>query len=146
MDLAALFATAFLAATIVPFSSEAALAGLVALSPAAWALYVAVASAGNTLGSVANWGIGRALAAGRERPWFPVKPATLDRARAAFARFGTWSLLFAWVPWIGDPLTVAAGLLRVPLPRFVALVGVGKTARYLAVAWGAREVATLVGG
>jgi len=141
MELAALFATAFLAATIVPFSSEAALAGLVVLDRDGWPWLVMVAAAGNILGSIANWGIGCALAAGRERPWFPVRPATLERARATFGRFGTWSLLFAWVPWIGDPLTVAAGLLRVPLPRFIALVGIGKTARYLAVAWGALEVA-----
>jgi membrane protein YqaA with SNARE-associated domain len=141
MDLLLLFATAFLAATVVPMSSEAALAALVALDPGAWVLLLAVATAGNTLGSVVNWGLGRALAAGQGRPWFPVRPESLDKARRWFGRFGAWSLLFAWVPWVGDPLTVGAGLLRVPLGVFVALVGTGKLARYLAVAWAARALA-----
>jgi membrane protein YqaA with SNARE-associated domain len=140
MDCLLLFATSLLAATIVPMSSEGALAAAVALRPAEWGVFLAVATLGNTLGSVINWMLGRALAAGQGRRWFPVSPESLEKARQRFQRFGTWSLLLAWVPWIGDPLTVAAGVLRVPLGLFVALVLTGKFARYFVVAWAAREL------
>ena len=89
-----------------------------------------MASLGNTLGSVANWALGRFLLAFRDRRWFPVKEAAYERARRALLRWGLWSLLFAWLPFVGDPLTVAAGALKVRLPVFVLLVGLGKTARY----------------
>ena len=140
MDFLVLFATSLLAATIVPMSSEAALAAIVAIDPGSWVAFLAVASVGNILGSVINYFLGRAIAAGRASRWFPVSPEAIDKASQRFARFGTWSLLLAWVPWIGDPLTVAAGLLRVPLWIFVVLVGTGKVARYLVVVLSAREL------
>ena len=125
-----LFGAAFLAATVFPFQSEFLLLGLLAAGQhAAWEL-LAVASLGNTLGSVANWALGRFLIRFQDRRWFPVKDAAYDRARRLYLRWGLWSLLFAWLPFIGDPLTVAAGALRVGLPAFVALVALGKTARY----------------
>lgn len=52
-----------------------------------------------------------------------------------YARYGHWSLLLSWAPVIGDPLTVIAGVLREPLPRFLAIVTLAKGGRYLAVAW-----------
>jgi membrane protein YqaA with SNARE-associated domain len=61
---------------------------------------------------------------------------SLDRSRLWFGRFGLWSLLFAWLPIIGDPLTVLAGVLRVGLPYFLVLVTIGKLARYLMIAAG----------
>ena len=133
---AALFAGSLLAATLLPFSSEAMLAALLAARPGeVWPL-LAVATLGNTLGSVINWWIGRFASTYRGRRWFPVAPARLERASRWFGRWGLWSLPFAWVPVVGDPLTVAAGLLRVDLPRFVLLVGAGKALRYAAVAVG----------
>lgn len=133
---ATLFAGALLAATLLPFSSEALLAGLLAARPGEAWLLLGVATLGNTLGSMINWWLGRFAAHWRDRRWFPVGPEKLDRAAAWFRRWGLWSLLFAWVPVIGDPLTVAAGLLRVELGRFVLLVGFGKALRYGAVALG----------
>ena len=125
-----LFAAAFLAATVLPFQSELLLLGLLAAGQhAAWEL-LAVASFGNTLGSVANWALGRFLLRFQDRRWFPVKGAAYDRARRLYLRWGLWSLLFAWLPFVGDPLTVAAGALRVSLPMFVTLVALGKTTRY----------------
>jgi membrane protein YqaA with SNARE-associated domain len=125
----ALFAGAFLAATLLPFSSEAMLAGLLALRPGEALALFAVATIGNTAGAIANWLIGRFAA-----HW--AKADVLARARCWFGRWGQWSLLFSWVPVIGDPLTVAAGLLRVGFARFVVLVALGKAARYALVIWG----------
>ncbi len=121
---------------MLPFSSEAMLAALLLARPGETAVLLGVATVGNVLGSVLNWLIGRFAGHWRERRWFPATPAQLDRAAHWFGRWGAWSLLFAWVPVIGDPLTVAAGLLQVPLGRFVLLVTVGKAFRYAAVAWG----------
>ncbi len=131
--LAGLFATAFLAATVLPAQSELLLAGMQASGAwNAWAL-LAVASAGNILGSCANWLLGRGAARFQDRRWFPVKPAMLERAAGWYRRWGVWSLLLAWVPFVGDPLTVAAGMLRVGFTRFLVLVGIGKIARYAAL-------------
>jgi membrane protein YqaA with SNARE-associated domain len=94
---------------------------------------VLVATMGNTLGSAANWLLGRYLVHFKDRRWFPVKPVLIDRATGWYQRWGLWSLLLAWAPFSGDPLTLVAGILRVNLWLFLALVGVGKLARYLAV-------------
>lgn len=129
-----LFLIAFLAATVLPAQSEVGLAGLVLSGSHRVDLLVAVASAGNTLGALVNWLLGRGIQRFSERRWFPVKPASLDRAIQWYRRYGRWSLLFSWVPIIGDPLTVAAGVLREPLASFLLLVALAKTGRYIAVA------------
>lgn len=128
-----LFASAFLAATILPFSSEAVLAALTVTDGADVVLLWAVASAGNILGAVVNWLLGRFCLRWSDRRWFPVKPTELERAQRWFTRYGLWSLLFAWVPIVGDPLTVVAGLLKVRLVWFVPLVAIGKGGRYAVV-------------
>lgn len=131
---AGLFAVAFVAATLLPAQSEAALGGLIAMGTFSPVALVAVASAGNVLGSIVNWLIGRRIEAFRERRWFPASPKMLDRATGWYRRYGRWSLLLSWVPVIGDPLTLVAGVLREPLWSFVALVAVAKTVRYVLVA------------
>ena len=128
-----LFASAFLAATILPVSSEAVLAGLIATGKGDPLALFAVATVGNTLGSVVNWLIGRGIAQFRDRPWFPVSAERYEAATRQFTRYGVWSLLFAWLPFVGDPLTVVAGALGVPFGRFVVLVAIGKAARYAMV-------------
>jgi membrane protein YqaA with SNARE-associated domain len=97
-------------------------------------LLIAVASAGNTLGAVVNWLLGRGIERLSGRKWFPAKPAELARARRWYERYGRWSLLLSWVPFIGDPLTVIAGTLKEPLWSFLVLVAIAKTGRYLVVA------------
>ena len=133
MDVLALFASAFAAATLLPLSSEAVLAALrVAGGQDVWVL-LAVATAGNTLGSAVNWALGRWALHWRDRRWFPVKEPALARATAWFGRWGLWSLPFAWVPIVGDPLTFVAGALRLRFDLFVLLVALGKAARYAVV-------------
>jgi membrane protein YqaA with SNARE-associated domain len=136
-DLAAyggLFAAALVAATILPAQSELVLAGLLNAGHQSPWLLVAFASVGNVLGSIINWGLGRFLIHLRHRRWFPLKPAAYDRAVGWFDKYGLWSLLLAWVPMIGDPLTVVAGALRVDLLRFTVLVAIGKVGRYVFIA------------
>jgi membrane protein YqaA with SNARE-associated domain len=136
-----LFAAAFLAATLLPLPSEAGLAALIAENAAPTVLLVAVATAGNVLGSVVNFVLGRLLLRLRDRPWFPVDAARLARAQRWFGRWGAWTLLLAWVPIVGDPLTMAAGMLGVRWWPFVLLVTIGKGGRYLLIAWGAATLA-----
>jgi membrane protein YqaA with SNARE-associated domain len=133
-----LFIVAMLAATVLPGSSEALLLALVAKEPAATKTLFIVATLGNTLGGVINWGLGRWLISFGEARWFPFEPRRLARASQLFRKYGTWSLLFSWLPIIGDPLTVVAGLLRVPFSIFVILVCLGKATRYLALIGGLR--------
>jgi membrane protein YqaA with SNARE-associated domain len=133
---AGLFASAFLAATLLPGSSEVTLAGLLAAGKQEPTALVAVATVANVLGSTANWCLGRFFVHYLDRRWFPVTRQSLDRSRLWFSRFGLWTLLFAWVPIIGDPLTVLAGVLRVGLPSFLVLVTIGKLARYLMIVAG----------
>ncbi|MBL6952744.1 MAG: DedA family protein [Alphaproteobacteria bacterium] len=133
-SLTALFLSAFVAATILPAASEAVLWTIIADNPAMLWPAIAVAAAGNTAGAVVNWLLGRFLSQFSERRWYPLTQAQQQRASAWFQRFGLWSLLFAWLPVVGDPLTVVAGVLRVRFLLFLALVAVGKTARYVIVA------------
>jgi membrane protein YqaA with SNARE-associated domain len=128
-----LFAAAFFAATVLPLQSEAVLVGFLLADFNVWAV-VGVASLGNVLGSVVNWLLGRGIERFRERRWFPVSPAAMARAERLYYRYGRWSLLMSWVPLIGDPLTLVAGVMREPFGRFLALVTLAKVGRYGAIA------------
>ncbi len=141
LDLSGLFLAAFVAATLVPAQSEAVLAALVlgARHPV-WQLLV-VATLGNVLGSCLNWALGRFLIRFADRSWFPVPRRRLDQATAWYARWGHWSLLGAWLPILGDPLTLAAGVMREPFWRFVPIVTLAKGGRYLLLAWALQNLA-----
>ncbi|AZO61843.1 DedA family protein [Mesorhizobium sp. M1A.F.Ca.IN.022.07.1.1] len=128
-----LFVSAFLAATVLPVSSEVVLVGLLATGRGDPALLFTVATIGNTLGSVVNWILGRGIDALRSKQWIPITPRQFERASRMFRRYGAWTLLFAWLPVVGDAFTVVAGAARVRLALFVVLVGLGKAARYAAV-------------
>jgi len=128
-----LFLAALAAATILPMQSEAVLVGLVLADYSPW-LLVAVASVGNVLGSVVNWLLGRGIERFRDRSWFPVSEAALMRAERWYRGYGKWSLLLSWVPVIGDPLTVIAGVLREPFSVFLLFVAIAKTGRYFVLA------------
>jgi membrane protein YqaA with SNARE-associated domain len=125
-----LFLAAFGAATLLPLQSEALLVGLL-LSNKYWLWsLLAVATLGNVLGSLVNWGLGRGIERFQDRRWFPVSAARLAKARTHYQRYGHWSLLLSWLPIIGDPLTLVAGVMREPLGRFLLIVTLAKGARY----------------
>ena len=128
-----LFVISFLAATILPFSSELTLAGLIVTSNYDNLLLLIIASSGNVLGSVVNWALGFYSRNLSSKKWFPFKETQIEKSSKWFRKFGKWSLLFAWVPVLGDPLTLIAGLLRVKFLDFIILVAIGKVSRYLII-------------
>lgn len=133
LSLLGLFVAAFGAATLLPLQSEVVFVAMQANASVSLPLIVLVASVGNTLGAVVNYVMGRWVEHFRDRRWFPVNPAKLDRAQAWYARYGVWTLLFSWAP-LGDGFTVVAGMMRTPLWLFVGLVALAKTGRYVALA------------
>ena len=128
-----LFTLSFIVATIVPFGSEIYFATLLATGNYNSLLLLIAASTGNVLGSVFNWICGYYAAYFIQRKWFPINQNQIDKATKFFLKYGKWSLLFAWVPFIGDPLTFVAGTLRYSFLPFLILVSIGKTARYLVI-------------
>ncbi len=109
------------------------LLGLAANGEHSTLILLIVASVGNVAGAMVNYWLGRAALHLKDRKWFPVRPHQLQAAEGWFQRWGQWSLLFAWLPVVGDPLTVIAGVLRSPFPLFCLLVAIGKTLRYAAL-------------
>ncbi len=135
MGYLALFLSGFVAATLLPAFSELGLAAMILSGEGepvpAWFW----ATLGNTLGAVVNWFLGAFLLRFQDRRWFPISTENLSIATGWFSKYGVFSLLFAWLPIIGDPLTFAAGVLRVKLLPFVILVAAGKGARYAVIVW-----------
>jgi len=137
LDLLILFGSAFVAATVFPAQSEAVLLVMQSKAVSSDMLLLAVASLGNTLGACVNWGLGRFASGMRDKSWFPANSGQLQRAERWYARWGVWSLLLSWMPFVGDPLTVIAGLLRTPFLIFLMIVAIAKTGRYAVLLWAA---------
>lgn len=131
---AGLFGISFLAATILPAQSEIGLTAMIVSGDYILWLLILIASIGNTLGSVVNWGIGRGVERFAHKKWFPASEKQLERATGWYRKYGRWSLLMSWAPFIGDPLTLAAGVLRERFWPFLILVAIAKTGRYILVA------------
>jgi membrane protein YqaA with SNARE-associated domain len=117
---------AFLAATVLPMSSEVALFGVLKLHPHLYWPAIAVATAANTLGGMTTYLIGRFLATRK-----PLKHVE------QVEKWGPAALLLAWAPLVGDALCVAAGWLKLNWMASVAYQAAGRFARYLLVAQGA---------
>ena len=134
-----LFIAAFLAATILPLSSEIVLSTLLlsGLSPNA---LVIIATIGNVLGSLVNYALGYWASLEIVKKWLKISEEEFVRAEQRFVKYGLFSLCFAWVPVIGDPLTLIAGILRIRLFWFVILVSAGKLMRYIVVSYLAMQV------
>ena len=121
----------FLAATILPFSSEVVLTSMYLSNSFETFFLLIFASIGNILGSITNWYLGKKITMFQDRKWFPVSPDQLNRSQKYFQKYGLWSLLLAWVPIIGDPLTLLAGVLKVRFGVFFLLVSISKISRYV---------------
>lgn len=132
MSLLGLFVLAFLSASLLPMGSVWLLMLLLARGDAPWLLW-AVATAGNTLGGMLNYALGWYASAWVKRQQSPKRWA---QAEYWYNRYGVWSLLLSWLPIIGDPLTLVAGVMRTHFGLFMLLVGLGKAARYAAVVFG----------
>ena len=126
-----LFTISFLAATILPFSSELMLASMLSIENYNRTLLITFSSLGNILGSVFNWVLGFYFMKLQNKKWFPFKEKQISKSSLWFEKYGKWSLLLAWVPIIGDPLTFVAGTMKTKILTFIILVSIGKIARYL---------------
>ncbi len=135
LELAGLFLAALAAATLIPAQSEAVLVALILSGSHPVWLVLGVATTGNVLGSIVNWAMGSFLMRFADRRWFPMSGTQVDRAAGWYRRWGYWSLLGAWLPVIGDPLTLIAGVLREPFWRFALIVTLAKGGRYIVLAW-----------
>jgi len=129
-----LFVASFLAATLLPFSSEVVL-GILLLNGFNPIVLVSVATIGNVLGSVTNYAIGYGGSLVYLRKYSSITEQEFNKAMARFRKYSVFSLLLAWVPVIGDPLTVAAGVLKIKMPLFLLLVTVGKLSRYMIISY-----------
>ena len=129
-DLILLFASSFIAATIFPAGSEVVLATLNITGDHDKFLLLTIATAGNVLGALVNWFIGYYLIKFKDKKWFPLKKKQLKKYSGIYQKWGVWSLLLAWLPFIGDPLTVMAGIFKTNIWLFLLLVTIGKASRY----------------
>ena len=120
-------------ATIIPFGSEAYFITLLSLGKYNNLLLLIFASLGNILGSIFNWLCGYYANYFIKKQWFPIKNTMIDKGNKIFSKYGKWSLLLSWVPFIGDPITFVAGTLRYPIVPFFILVSIGKVGRYLVI-------------
>ena len=120
-------------ATIIPFGSEAYFITLLSLEKYNHFILFVVASVGNVLGSLFNWICGFYINFFIKKSWFPINNKIIDRGNKLFTKYGKWSLLISWFPFIGDPITFAAGTLRYPIIPFLVLVSIGKVGRYLII-------------
>ena len=131
MSYLAVFLSAFVAATLLPAQSEAVLSFYILSAPQTVFALILVATVGNVLGSVVNWVLGFYATKFQNRKWFPATPSQIKRAEKFYRKYGRYSLLLSWVPFIGDPITVIAGVLREPVLSFLILVTIAKSARYI---------------
>ena len=120
-------------ATIIPFGSEAYFITLLSLEKYNHFILFFVVSVGNVLGSFFNWVCGFYINFFIKKSWFPINNKIIDRGNILFKKYGKWSLLISWFPFIGDPITFAAGTLRYPIIPFLVLVSIGKVGRYLII-------------
>ncbi len=134
------FSVAFLSATILPLGSEGVLLYYANDTSLSIFLLWLFASVGNTLGGLTNWFLGIYLVRFEDRKWFPIKPKSRQKAERFFNRYGVWSLLFTWLPVVGDGIALVAGVLRTSLWYFLPLVFIGKAARYALILWGLNQI------
>lgn len=135
-DYLTVFFVSFLSATILPMGSEGLLLYYANEASASLLLLWGWASVGNTIGGLTNWVLGRYLVRFEQSKWFPISASSRQKAERFFNRYGIWSLLFTWLPVVGDGIALVSGVLRTPIWYFLPLVFIGKAARYALILWG----------
>ena len=126
-----LFLSSFISSTILPGHSEITLTTFIFLNKYNIINLIFIASLGNIFGSILNWYLGFHFVKFKEKKWFPINKRQLEKASLWFLNYGKWSLFLSWVPFVGDPLTVVAGVLRVPIITFLIIVSISKILRYV---------------
>ena len=137
---ASLFISSFLSSTILPGHSEIILTAFIFLKKYPLIDLIFFASIGKILGWILNWCIGHFLTNLRDKKWFPINKSQLNRASSWFLKYGKWTLFLSWVPIIGGPLTIIAGIFRVPILTFILIVSLAKTIRYVFISLVATNV------
>lgn len=130
LGMTGLFIGTFLAATIIPFSSDALYLAILAATGDPISCLI-VGTLGNWLGSVVTYWMGWAAKWEWIEKWFKVKPETLTRQKERVDRYGVWLALLAWVPFIGDIISIALGFYRTRPGWTMALLLMGKFGRFL---------------
>lgn len=131
LGLFGLFLGCMLSATVVPFASEALLAGALLMGYGKWAVTL-VATLGNTTGGMISYLMGWLCKWEWLEKYFRVKREKLERMRDRVAKYGAWAALLTWLPFVGDLIAIAMGLMRVNPWWTLLLMFMGKLARYLA--------------
>jgi membrane protein YqaA with SNARE-associated domain len=129
-----LFTVSFLASTLLPLGSEWLLVMMLVSGYEPFTA-VAVATSGNYLGAVTTYLIGMYGGAWLVVKVLRVSPEQQERARDSYRRYGVFSLLFSWLPIVGDPICMVGGVLRINFWLFTLLVASGKFVRYAVTAW-----------
>ena len=131
-----MFLSAFLAGSVLPFSSEAVMLGLLAagVDPVPLLIY---GSIGNVMGGMVNYGLGRLGKLEWLKKYFHLKQSSIDRAYKFMGGHGAWMGFFAFLPILGSAITVVLGLTRANLPLSVFSITLGKVIRYALLIWAA---------
>lgn len=134
-----LFIVSFSAATLVPLGSEVFVALMAVSGYDPWIIF-AVATAGNTLGSITNYYVGKMGATFLLSRYINVDFERRQKAEKIYRKWGAPILALAWIPVVGDPLTVVAGVFNLDVWIFIFWVAIGKSLRYLVVIMTAEAV------
>ena len=135
-----LFLSSFASSTILPGNSEVTLTAFISYKEYETLYLIIVASIGNVLGSIVNWYLGRYFIKFKNKKWFPFNEKNMNNSSKCFLKYGKLSLLLSWVPFIGDGITLIAGVLKVPMYEFILLVSIAKLTRYAFVAMIAKNI------
>ena len=138
-----MFIAALLSGTILPFSSEAVMVGLLAVGVNPLALLFA-GSVGNIIGGATCYYVGRCTTPERIQKIFGIKPKNMERARRLVERWGVWIGFFCWIAELGDAILVTLGIMRSNAPLTLTTMAIGKTVRYLVILLSAMGIGSLL--
>ena len=131
IGLPAVFLSAFISATLLPVGSEPVLFAYISVNSSFYWIAILTASVGNTLGGMTDWWIGLISRNKLES----LKGPTRGRMKLWLEKQGPKILLFSWLPGVGDPLCLVAGLLRLNWKSCMMYMFIGKLFRYLTITW-----------